>query len=155
MPAVLSHRKRKVLETKKQLPLFPVGELDKEDTDPGYPTNSAVLLRGLTHVPGTGKGLEIRRALKTLLQQLGRAQGKQGAAEPRTLLLQGRGRPGKRDRIRSKIRFTNEAHGRSNFAITHSLSSLTDFPDIGLKRRRKKIQCVCLEALRAPSAGGV
>lgn len=61
------------------------------------------------------------RALQTLLQQLGRAQGKQGAAEPRPLLLQGRGRPERRDGIRAKIRFTNEAHGRSDFAITHSL----------------------------------
>lgn len=35
--------------------------------------------------------MEPGRALKTSLQQLGRAQGKQGAAEPRPLLLQGRG----------------------------------------------------------------
>lgn len=43
------------------------------------------------------------------------------AAEPRPLFLQGRGLHGRRDGIRAKIRFTNEAHGRSNFAITHSL----------------------------------
>ena len=44
-----------------------------------------------------------------------------GAAGYRPRLLQGRGRPGRRDGITAKIRFTNEAHGRSNFAITHSL----------------------------------
>lgn len=65
--------------------------------------------------------MELSRTLQTCLQQLGTAQRKQGAAGPRSLLLQARGHPGRRDGIRAKIRFTNEAHGRSNFAITHSL----------------------------------
>ena len=43
-----------------------------------------------------------------------------GAAGHRPLLLQGREHPGRRDGITAKIRFTNEAHGRSNFAVTHS-----------------------------------
>lgn len=38
--------------------------------------------------------MELVRALQTSLQQLGRAQGKQGAAGPRPLLLQGRGTHG-------------------------------------------------------------
>lgn len=121
MPAVLLPRKRRELsQAAATFLLLMVSELDK-DTDPGHLTNSSVSSRGQPLSQGAGKAAETSGALQTLLQQLGRAQGKQGAAEHRPLFLQGRGRHGRRDGIRAKIRFTNEAHGRSNFAITHSL----------------------------------
>lgn len=126
------------LEARRQtlfpFPLPRAGKPDKKDmilgiqpayclTWWGWVVGGRLPLGEATSLQGAGRAMEVCKALQTQtpLQQLERAQAKQGAAGPRPLLLQGRGRPGRRDGIRAKIRFTNEAHGRSNFAITHSL----------------------------------
>ena len=112
------------------LPLPKAGESDKRTVTLGTQLVCCLtwcewgISTGPFHIPPRGwEGSGAGQGLVNLSAATGESPREAGSSWAQAPLASGQRGPWRRDGIKAKIKFTNEAHGRSNFAITHSLLS--------------------------------